>query len=389
MKSNRPAAPLGHESYTTEQLKTALAIRTKLETQDKFYKMPTSSGSNLLMKTLGAGGNIAALPEANKQISNSQQITVKGSGTKRQIISKGKNTETIIEVGDIEMLLGSNKAAKKMFPYLLIKMNEQCYTYENKALYKDEVGFPLQELVDIGFYKDVRAARRGFAAAMNIITSLKLKAVVKKGKKSLSTVGEGGDEDENTRVMFTGFSVVNSYCKVDLNYKISWQPLFEYFTILPKFAFRLKNKPFELLFAISYLARQNNKNLKEKGFFTISFRTIQQQLHLPSEIKNNDPFKTIRKPIEDAITEIEEHLAAQKEPDYVLHSVYDVRDSVKDYLEKGYLKVEPKGSCAEYFIEQSNRRGRKIAAAADKQRAIVEKAMAGAIQKKIEAIQGE
>ena len=174
MKSNRPAAPLGHESYTTEQLKTALAIRTKLETQDKFYKMPTSSGSNLLMKTLGAGGNIAALPEANKQISNSQQITVKGSGTKRQIISKGKNTETIIEVGDIEMLLGSNKAAKKMFPYLLIKMNEQCYTYENKALYKDEVGFPLQELVDIGFYKDVRAARRGFAAAMNIITSLKL-----------------------------------------------------------------------------------------------------------------------------------------------------------------------------------------------------------------------
>ena len=384
MKNNKPisAAALQRESYTAGTVKTSLAIKTELETEDKFYNMPTSGGSDLVMKTLGAGGNVAALPEASKRVSNSQQIEVRESGQKRQIISKGNNTETIIEIGDIEKLLGSNKAAKKMFPYLLIKMNEQSFDYKSGNLHHDEVGFSLQELVDIGFYKSIRTARRGFLDAMDVITNLKLKAVVKRGKKSFTTAPADA-EGEGILVMFTGAAVANNYCKVMLNYKVNWQPLFQYFTILPKFAFQLKSRPFDLLYTIFYLARQNNKQIREKGYFTMGFRTIQQRLDLPSEIDNKDPQKTIRQPIEEAIAAIEQHLVAE-EPELAIVPVYDDRANIRDYLENGYLRIELKGSYAGYFIEQSENRQKQIEKKAKQQQDIVDKAKVKVLQKKLE-----
>ena len=384
MKNNKPisAAALQRESYTAGTVKTSLAIKTELETEDKFYNMPTSGGSDLVMKALRAGGNVAALPEASKRVSNSQQIEVRESGQKRQIISKGNNTETIIEIGDIEKLLGSNKAAKKMFPYLLIKMNEQSFDYKSGNLHHDEVGFSLQELVDIGFYKSIRTARRGFLDAMDVITNLKLKAVVKKGKKSFTTAPADA-EGEGILVMFTGAAVANNYCKVMLNYKVNWQPLFQYFTILPKFAFQLKSRPFDLLYTIFYLARQNNKQIREKGYFTMGFRTIQQRLDLPSEIDNKDPQKTIRQPIEEAIAAIEQHLVAE-EPELAIVPVYDDRANIRDYLENGYLRIELKGSYAGYFIEQSENRQKQIEKKAKQQQDIVDKAKVKVLQKKLE-----
>ena len=385
MKNNKPvlAAALQQESYTAGTVKTSLAIKTELETEDKFYNMPTSGGSDLVMKALRAGGNVAALPETSKRVSNSQQIEVRESGQKRQIISKGNNTETIIEIGDIEKLLGSNKAAKKMFPYLLIKMNEQSFDYKSGNLHHDEVGFSLQELVDIGFYKSIRTARRGFLDAMDVITNLKLKAVVKRGKKSFTTAPADA-EGEGILVMFTGAAVANNYCKVMLNYKVNWQPLFQYFTILPKFAFQLKSRPFDLLYAIFYLARQNNKQIRAKGYFTMGFRTIQQRLDLPSEIDNKDPQKTIRQPIEEAIAAIEQQLAAE-EPELAIVPVYDDRANIRDYLENGYLRIELKGSYADYFIEQSENRQKQIEKKAKQQQDIADKAKVKVLQKKLEA----
>ena len=389
MKNNKPvlAAALQQESYTAGTVKTSLAIKTELETEDKFYNMPTSGGSDLVMKTLGAGGNVAALPEANKRVSSSQQITVRESGQKRQIISKGNNTETIIEIGDIEKLLGSNKAAKKMFPYLLIKMNEQSFDYKSGNLHHDEVGFSLQELVDIGFYSSTRAARRGFLAAMDIITSLKLKAVVKRGKKSFTTAPADA-EGEGILVMFTGAAVANNYCKVMLNYKVNWQPLFQYFTILPKFAFQLGNRPFDLLYTIFYLARQNSKQIREKGYFTIRFRTLQQRLELPDEVTSPNPARDIRQPIEEAISTIEKQLATEQltgEPELTIVPVYDPRATIRYYLENGYLKIELKGGYAQPFIEQSESRKEQIEKSTKRQQAIIDKAKVGAIQKQLEA----
>jgi len=332
------AASKGAYSITPESI---------LERQERFYNMPTSGSSDLVMKALGAGSSIAALPDAQKKVSHSQSITVRESGKKRQIVAKGNNTETIIEIGDIEKLIGSNKAAKKMFAFALIKMNEQAFDYKSGSLYHDEIGFSLQELVDMGYYSSTRAARRGFLQAMDTLTSLKLKAVVKRGKKSYTTAPTDAD-GEGILVMFTGAAVANNYCRVMLNYKVNWQPLFQYFTILPKFAFMLGNRPFDLLYTIFYLARQNSKQIKDKGYFTIGFRTIQQRLDLPNETDTKEPTKHIRQPIEDAIAAIEEQLAAAGQAqELIIEPVFDVRGNIREYLDNGYLKISFKGLYAQ------------------------------------------
>lgn len=355
-----------------------------LERQERFYNMPTSSGSDLIMKTLGAGSNIAALPDSTKRVSNSQIITVRESGKKRQIVSKGNNTETIIEIGDIEKLIGSNKAAKKMFAFALIKMNEQAFDYKSGSLYHDEIGFSLQELVDIGYYSSIRAARRGFLTAMDTLTDLKLKAVVKRGKKVTTTAPEDAD-GAGILVMFTGATVENNFCKVLLNYKVNWAPLFQYFTVLPKFAFQLGNKPFDLLYTIFYLARQNNKQIKDKGYFDIGFRTIQQRLELPNEADTKEPTKHIRQPIEDAVAAIEEQLAAAgTAQELTITPVFDVRGNIREYLDNGYLRISLKGMYAEPFIEGSTKQQKAIEKCQKRQEAIVDKAIAAKIAKKAE-----
>lgn len=368
-----------------EQLedKTQFSIQPEnpTEKQERFYNMPTSSGSDLIMKTLGAGSNIAALPDSIKRVNNSQSITVRESGKKRQIISKGKNTETIIEIGDVERLIGSNKAAKKMFAYTLIKMNEQAFDYNSGLLYKDEIEFSLQELVDMGYYCDKNAARRGFKKAMETLTSLKLRAVVKKGRNNIETAA-AGIEGEGILVMFTGSAVAKSSCKVMLNYKINWQPLFQYFTILPKFAFQLGNRPFDLLYTIFYLARQNSKQIKEKGYFTISFRSIQQRLDLPEEGKTINPTRDIRQPLEDAVLDITKHLqAAGSNQEFIITPVYDDRANIKEYLNKGYLKIELNGLYAQPFLEGNAKQQKSIEAQQKRKEAIIAKA----IEKKIKA----
>ena len=390
--SNRTASPkepkldlqLFPEGIAKDRASFVITPENRLERQERFYNMPTSGSSDLVMKALGAGSSLAALPDAQKKVSHNQSITVRESGKKRQIVSKGNNTETIIEIGDIEKLIGSNKAAKKMFAFALIKMNEQAFDYKSGSLYHDEIGFSLQELVDIGYYSSTRAARRGFLTAMGTLTDLKLKAIVKKGKKSLTTAPTDA-EGEGILVMFTGAAVANNYCRVMLNYKVNWQPLFQYFTILPKFAFQLGNRPFDLLYTIFYLARQNSKQVKEKGYFTISFRAIQQRIDLPEESKTINPSRDIRQPIEDAVADITKQIqAAGTEQEFIITAVYDDRTNIREYLDNGYLRIALKGLYAEPFIEGSTKQQKAIEKYQKRQEAIVDKAIAAKIAKKAE-----
>lgn len=66
----------------------------------------------------------------------------------------------------------------------LIKANEQAI--HEGQLTRDYISFPLQELVDIGFYKSLRSARTGFNSGMDTLTSLKLRGIYsKRGKGKL------------------------------------------------------------------------------------------------------------------------------------------------------------------------------------------------------------
>ena len=133
--------------------------------------------------------------------------------TYQEEILKTRKASVTIELADIDKLIGSNKPAKKLFVLALIKANEQAI-YDG-VLTKDYVSFPLQELVEIGFYKSLRSARTGFNAGADTLTSLKIKGHIQRTKKRGSTI-------DALEVLFTGAKIDKNQCYLWLNYAIDW-----------------------------------------------------------------------------------------------------------------------------------------------------------------------
>ena len=345
--------------------------------QKDFYNVPDSTASNLILETLGAGAAIADLPDRKRQINHGTTIEVFESGKSRRVTLSGSKPQVTIELADIDKLTGSNKPAKKLFVLSLIKANEQAI--HEGQLTRDYISFPLQELIDTGFYSTPQSARKGFNAGMDTLTSLKIKGHIQQTKKNGSSI-------DALEVLFTGARIERGQCTIFFNERISWSFIAQYFTILPRYYFRLPNRASDLLYYIFYLARQHTKDIEERGYFTISFRAIQHRLQLPSEVGNNNPDRTIKQPIEEAIEQIEDgHSGLYGNEDFSLLPVYDEYAPIANFLDNGYLRVELKGSFAETFIAISKDTAKQIEAAQKRQARITEKAIAINTAKKLEA----
>lgn len=345
--------------------------------REDFYNMPDSTASNLILETLGAGANIADLPDRKRQVNHSTTLEVLESGKRRQVSLKTQKASVTIELADIDKLTGSNKPAKKLFVLALIKANEQAI--HGGQLTRDYISFPLQELIDTGFYSTPQSARKGFNAGMDTLTSLKIKGHIQQTKKKGSSI-------DALEVLFTGARIERGQCTIFFNERISWSFIAQYFTILPRYYFRLSNRASDLLYYIFYLARQHTRDIEERGYFTIGFRAIQHRLQLPSEIGNNNPDRTIKQPIEEAIEQIEDgHSRLYGNMEFSLLPVYDETATISEYLENGYLKVDLKGAFAETFIAISKDTAKQIEAAQKRQARITEKSIAINTAKKLEA----
>lgn len=345
--------------------------------QRDFYNVPDSTASNLILETLGAGAAIADLPARKRQVNHATTLEVYEDGQRRQVQLKTQKASVTIELADIDKLTGSNKPAKKLFVLALIKANEQAI--HEGQLTKNYVSFPLQELIDTGFYSTPQSARKGFNAGMDTLTSLKIKGHIQQTKKKGSSI-------DALEVLFTGARIERGQCTIFFNERISWSFIAQYFTILPRYYFRLPNRASDLLYYIFYLARQHTKDIEERGYFTISFRAIQHRLQLPSEVGNNNPDRTIKQPIEEAIEQIEDgHSGLYGNEDFSLLPVYDEYATIASFLDNGYLRVELKGSFAETFIAISKDTAKQIEAAQKRQARITEKAVAINTAKKLEA----
>lgn len=345
--------------------------------QRDFYNVPDSTASNLILETLGAGAAIADLPARKRQVNHSTTLEVLESGKCRQVSLKTQKASVTIELADIDKLTGSNKPAKKLFVLALIKANEQAI--HDGQLTKNYISFPLQELIDTGFYSTPQSARKGFNAGMDTLTSLKIKGHIQQTKKKGSSI-------DALEVLFTGARIERGQCTIYFNERISWSFIAQYFTILPRYYFRLPNRASDLLYYIFYLTRQHTKDIEERGYFTISFRAIQHRLQLPSEVGNNNPDRTIKQPIEEAIEQIEDgHSGLYGNEDFSLLPVYDEYAPIANFLDNGYLRVELKGSFAETFIAISEDTAKQIEAAQKRQARITEKAIAINTAKKLEA----
>lgn len=359
-----------------EKIKELLKPYSRI--QNDFCKMPTSPASNLIMETLEAGADIADLPNRKKQINHNTGYEVLKDGNKRLIsLKNGTGTADVtIELADIEKVTGSNKPAKKLFVLSLIKANEQAIY--NGQLTKDYISFPLQELLDIGFYKTPQSARKGFNSGTDILTSLKIKGKVKKSKKK-------GIEMDTLEVLFTGARIEKGQCFIFFNPRISWGFLTQYFTILPRYYFKLSNRASDLLYYIFYLARQHTKDIEARGYFTISFRAIQHRLQLPCEVGNTRPLQTIKQPIETAIEELEdEHSKTYGNMEFSLLPVYNEECPIAEYLDNGYLKVELKGAFASTFIAISKNTEKQITEVQKRQNRIQEKTITKKPENKVQ-----
>ena len=345
--------------------------------ESSFYNVPDSTASNLVLDVLGAGADIADLPDRKRQINHNTTYEVLEDGRKRQVSLVNPKAKVTIELADIDKLTGSNKPAKKLFVLSLIKANEQAIF--DGQLTKDYISFPLQELIDIGFYKTPQSARTGFKTGMDALTSLKIKGHIQQTKKRGSTI-------DALEVLFTGANIKGGQCTVYFNPRISWSFIAQYFTILPRYYFKLPNRASDLLYYIFFLARQHTRDIEERGYFTIGFRAIQHRLQLPSEAGTKNPQRDIKDPIDEAIEELEtEHSLLYGNTEFSLLPVYDEAASIKDYLDNGYLRVGLTGAFAKTYIEISKDTAKQIEAAQKRQARITEKAVAIKTAKALEA----
>lgn len=345
--------------------------------EESFYNVPQSTASGLIMDVLGAGGNVGDLPARKDQISHSTKYEVLEDGKRRQVSLSNVKSSVTVELADIDKTTGSNKSAKKLFIFSLIKVNEQAL--HGGKLTRDYISFPLQELIDIGFYKTPQSARKGFNTGVDTLTSLKIKGHLSQSKKKGNSIDALG-------ALFPWAIIQGGQCTIYLNSHIDWGFLAQYFTILPRYYFRLSNRASDLLYYIFYLARQHTRGIEEKGYFTISFRAIRHRLQLPSEKGNNNPDRTIRQPIEDALEQIEEaHSNYYGNMEFSLLPVYDEGWTITQYLENGYLQVSLSGGFASPFKEISMDTAKRIEAGRKRKDRIAEKAAVINLAKKMEA----
>lgn len=351
--------------------------------QQGLFRVPSSPVTEELSNVLSCGKDLLQLKGRNRD--KAKQIALfdekgniyNGKNTapiNKVAVQKGE-TKIFIELTDLQKFSDTNKTAKKFFFYNLIKINEQAYC--NGELRQDFITYSLQELVNLGFYSDVRNARRGFKAARNALSSITVSGTIKRGKKEIYCGWE---------LLFTGGSIYNGLCKVFINERLNWDFLTAYFTLLPRYAFALSNRSFDLVSYISYLARQQDKlsKIKKQDYFNISLLSIHAKLGLPTieeSKKKKKPTQLIKQPIEEALQEIASH---DKGQNIKAEIIADNNASVEEWLKTGYLKVTLIGEYKQKLIELQTKKEKAIETAEKRKQKIIDTALTKNLEKSLE-----
>lgn len=369
------------DSPNYEIIKKVIDDYNTAKTKSSFYNLPTSTANDLIYSLLGYGENLASFAARKKSVNHNTEIKTFKAGNSRKIELNNSKATISLEISDIEKIAGSNKATKKIFVLTLIKANEQAL--HNGKLTQNYITFSLNDLIDIGLYKTPQSARRGFKKAMDALQSLKIKGTLKKHTKKSNKGKEKNNSIDVSSVLFPNTAISKGQCIIYLNEFIDWKFLAQYFTLLPIYYFSLSNRASDLLYYIFYLARQKTKKIQRRGYFTISFRSLQVKLNLPSETGNREPQKTIKQPIEAAIEEIENaHSTYYNNTDFSLYPVCDDNAHIKGFLDNGYLKITLKGYFAQPFTELSQKQTKRIEDAEKRKNAVIDRAKAIAIVEK-------
>ncbi len=252
--------------------------------------------------------------------------------------SQNGNTYTVEITQADKYLSKTSKTFKKLLLFSLQKLAAQ-----NEPL---EVGFTLQELVDLGMYANTSNATRGVKEFFAQQKQTMLSGTLKKGRKTISE--EGG-------ILFYHYKIKNGYVQMSVNENFNLDFITNYYTVFPRFAYALSNNAFSLVRYIFFVARQNTQQIKDKGTFTISLDAVRDNLGLPApeDVKNRKYKQYIIEPVEEAIEEIEtalETVPEAKEYGFTITPIVSDSGNIHKWLE-GYLEIGLKGDFAETFID--------------------------------------
>lgn len=291
-----------------------------------------------LIRTLNSskGGRMVEQSSGNRH----EKITILQKGNSLIFIRENKQTKAtqIVEIKNALKYLGKTKTFVKLLIFTLQKMTAQNFPLE--------VGFSLQELVDLGMYSTTSNAWRAVKSFYEQQLDTPLSGTVKKGKKTVK---------EEEGVLFYHRKVDNNFITLYVNENLNTEFIANYFTVFPRFAYALSNNAFSLVWYIFYLARQNAQAIKDKGTFTISLEKVREHLGLPSveEVKNRGYKEDIIDKIETAITDIEDALQnvpEAKECSFTITPYGTDTSNIREWLQ-GYLEIGLKGDFAETFVK--------------------------------------
>lgn len=327
----------------------------------KYKPMPTGSAINTIIDIINAGQDgikgIEEMPKRKAKFSHTKYTVSRGDplnndGDKfiiRHDISKGRGYVSIqLPESLVKNLAGWSVATKKIFALILEKINEQAFN--NGALIRNCVDFSIQELIERGIYSTLRSAVKGIKISANTLTGIKLE-----GRFTFKT---GNTVEFSSAyvmaVLFPTIEAKRGQCTIKLNDDVNWDFILQAFSILPNYYYSLPNRASELLYLIFAMTRQHTEDITKRGHFSISFRAIQQALHLPDEDKTTHPKQDIKDVINEAIDKIEkahrEHFGNDEDLLF-LSAEYDDSWPITRFLNEGYLQVSLSGIFALPFID--------------------------------------
>ena len=329
------------EKYKQGSIPVEQSIVEETKLFQNISNLPISHVNHDISEVIAAGDKVDELSKRKESINHSVNCVVFAKGLERHIhYINGVGDEVIIEIEDIEKIKNGNKPAEKLFNFLMIKTNEQCT--HGGILYKKYITFTLQELVNIGLYSTLQSARKGLKSGAQ--TLFRLLVTVKNKRARVEACGG----------ILERLEIRKGVCIAYLGTHINWGVFAQYFTILPNYYFRLTKRAGTLLYNIFYFARQHTEDIANRGYFTISIKTIHTKLMLPIDIKNENPNRTIKKPIIDAVDEITREHKKAFGYGLKLTIVCDETGGIKNFLENGRLKVKLSGNFSENFKAIAN-----------------------------------
>ena len=322
-------------------------------TPSGFMSMPTSSATFAVAKTMNLlqHGRLSDL----KWTSHGDYICTEFPSDKGLTTIRLKNTELINEIIGKEQKNGDGKGRKngdllKMFAYILIKCNEQ---YFNNPVVID-----IHDLVKVGMYCDYTQAYRSFDKYMKIIyETYDYSIYIKRGSSEKETGVGMGHGFISRWYRNPGSSMAEIY--IDNNFDTDL--LFEYYTILPQWSFKLSPNAFALLAYIFRQARQeqNCENIAKNGSYNIGIESIRSYMGLPKDTEK-DAYNKIRRPIEAAINDLEKAINENKDDNIKLVPFVKGEDiltaKTKAWLAKGYIKITLLGNYKSYLTDLYKRK---------------------------------